>query len=277
VRRLRGVAALLLVVAWLATPGAAVARAETPEAQVERLAADALTAYRGADYNRAVELLTKAYEIRQVPALLYNLAKAYDKLGDLDHAADAYRRFADAADADPKLKAKAEARLAVLDDARRKKAAAAHAPEPAPVRPSGHVEAPPLMTPPPVSPGPQPPSAAEVHARLVAERQHERHRDRLVALGVGAGAVAFLGVAIGLSVSALTLEQEYGRTVDFTRKTNLKSDALTQAHVADGFYPAAGVAAAVAIYFAVRGFRHDVDLVPAPMPNGAALVAAGRF
>jgi tetratricopeptide (TPR) repeat protein len=276
VRRLRGVAALLLVVAWLATPGAAVARAETPEAQVERLAADALTAYRGADYNRAVELLTKAYEIRQVPALLYNLAKAYDKLGDLDHAADAYRRFADAADADPKLKAKAEARLLALDEARRKKAATAHAPEAAP---SGHVEAPPLVTPTPVTPVTQPPSAVEARARLVAERQRERHRDRLVALGVGVGAVAFLGVAIGLSVSALTLEQEYGRTVDFTRKTQLKSDALTQAHVADGFYPAAGVAAAVAAYFVYRGFRPDADLAlaPAVAPHGAALVAAGRF
>ena len=101
------------------------AHAESAEAQVERLASEAVNAYRGADYNRAVELLTRAYEIRQVPALLYNLAKAYDKLGDVDHACDAYRRYADSADADPKLKAKADARLVVLDEIRRKKAAAA--------------------------------------------------------------------------------------------------------------------------------------------------------
>ena len=85
-------------------------RAESAETQVERLAAEAVNAYRGADYNRAVELLTRAYEIRQVPALLYNLAKAYDKLGDVEHAYDAYRRYADSADADPKLEGKAEAR-----------------------------------------------------------------------------------------------------------------------------------------------------------------------
>ena len=46
--------------------------AESAEAEVERLAAEAVNAYKGADYKRAVELLQKAYEIRQVPALLYN-------------------------------------------------------------------------------------------------------------------------------------------------------------------------------------------------------------
>src|SRR5689334_6949162 len=86
------------------------------------MATEAITAYKGADYNRAVELLTRAYEIRQVPALLYNLAKAYDKLGDVDKAYDAYRRYASSADADPKLKEKAESRLATLEELRRKKA-----------------------------------------------------------------------------------------------------------------------------------------------------------
>ena len=44
-----------------------------------------------------------------MPALLYNMAKAYDKLGDIDHAYDAYRLYADSAAADPKLKARADA------------------------------------------------------------------------------------------------------------------------------------------------------------------------
>src|ERR1700761_4052034 len=101
-----------LGVVLAATP--APARPESAESEVERLAADALNAYKGADYHRAVELLTRAYEIRQVPALLYNLAKAEDKLGDVERAADAYRRYAQSAGADPKLKARADARLVVL-------------------------------------------------------------------------------------------------------------------------------------------------------------------
>src|SRR6476660_2677301 len=100
----------------VAASGPRVAFAESAEAQVERLATEAVNAYRGADYNRAVELLNRAYEIRQVPALLYNLAKAYDKLGDVDHAWDAYRRYSDSADADPRMKAKADSRLVVLDE-----------------------------------------------------------------------------------------------------------------------------------------------------------------
>ena len=104
------VAFVVVVVGALAL--SASARAETPEAQVERLAAEAVNAYKGADYKRAVELLQQAYEIRQVPALLYNLAKAYDKLGDIEHAYDSYRLLRRFGGADPKLKAKAEARLA---------------------------------------------------------------------------------------------------------------------------------------------------------------------
>src|SRR4051794_31468707 len=108
------------------------ARAETQEAQVERLANDALLAYKGADYKRAVELLQRAYEIRQVPALLYNLAKAYDKLGALDHAYDAYRQSVASAASAPKLKVRAGARLVALEEAKRKKAAGARAAEPPP-------------------------------------------------------------------------------------------------------------------------------------------------
>src|SRR5689334_11838211 len=134
-----------MVAVMLAATGGR-AHAESAEAQVERLAADAVNAYRGADYNRAVELLTRAYEIRQVPALLYNLAKAYDKLGDVDRAYDAYRRYSDSADAEPRLRNKADARLAVLEEIRRRKKAVERAaeragepkppPQPAPVKPA---------------------------------------------------------------------------------------------------------------------------------------------
>ncbi len=257
----------------LATP--ALARSESAEAEVERLAAEALNAYKGADYHRAVELLTRAYEIRQVPALLYNLAKAEDKLGDVDRAADAYRRYVQSTGADPKLKARAEARLLVLDEARRKQAeakaaAAAAATPPVVVTPAQITAAPPSIV-----------TDEQLRQEARVAEQRRRHRDRLFALGFGAATVAFGAVAVGLSVDALQLRDDYGATVDFARKQQLKSDALVRAGAADGFYAATAAAAVVTAVFLYRGYRHEraaaVAVAPSLAPSAFGLVASGRF
>jgi hypothetical protein len=254
----------------------AAARSESAEAEVERLAADALNAYKGADYHRAVELLTKAYEIRQVPALLYNLAKAEDKLGDVERASDAYRRYAVSGGADPKLKARAEARLAVLDEARRKQAARAEAEAAAAATPPPQVapQRPVVVEPPPVS-------AEQLAADERALRQRRRHRDRLFALGFGAATVAFAAVAVGLSVDALGLRNDYSASIDFEKKQQLESDALLRAGVADGFYAATVAAAVVTAVFLYRGFHHEraerLALAPSLSPSAWGLVASGRF
>ena len=258
------------------------AHAESAEGQVERLASEAVNAYKGADYNRAVELLQRAYEIRQVPALLYNMAKAYDKLGDVDHAYDAYRRYADSADADPKLKSKADARLVVLEEARRKKAASQRAVEPKPQPPLAAPAPQPARVEAPLQP--PPPTAEQIKDKLKVDRQRERRRDRYVALGLGAGAVAFAAVAIGLSVNALQLQNDWSSQyggVEATRR-DLKSSATTRAAIADGCYGATAVAAGVAAYFLYRGFRPEpsapsLALLPVPSPGGGALVALGHF
>jgi tetratricopeptide (TPR) repeat protein len=259
----------------------AAARADSPEAQVERLASEAVNAYRGADYNHAVELLQKAYEIRQVPALLYNMAKAYDKLGDTEHASDAYRRYVASLDADPKLKAKAEARLTQLEQVeRRKREAAERAAEaqrsPSRTEPHANIDTP---------PGPPPPSQAEViREKLRHERQSERKRARWVALGMGVTTVALGGTAIGLSVSALSLQNQwaslYGGDED-TRRA-LKSSAQLRAGLADGFYALTAVSAAITTYFLYRGFRPEPNapslaLGVGAAPAGAYIAAEGRF
>jgi len=281
VRGLRAWVVMALVATAATAPRA---RAETAEAQVERLASDAVNAYRGADYNRAIELLTRAYEIRQVPALLYNLAKAYDKLGDIEHASDAYRRYADSADADPKLRAKSEARLVVLEEARRKKAAAQRLVE-QPKQPP-----PPLVEHPPPKPAeieparPAPPTAEQIKQQLKEERQRERRRDRYVALGLGAGVVAFAATAVGLSVSALQLQSQWssqygGNEAD---RRALKDEAILHAGLADGFYAGAAVCVGVGAYFLYRGFRPEptapsLAMLPAVSPSSVGLAVAGRF
>jgi hypothetical protein len=274
----------VLVALMVAAATGSRAWAESAEAQVERLASEAVNAYRGADYNRAVELLTRAYEIRQVPALLYNLAKAYDKLGDVDHAWDTYRRYADSADADPRLKAKSETRLAVLEEARRKKAASQRAMETKqpPTQPQPTQPAP---QPAQVEPSkPAPPTAAELAQQEKEKRARERRRDRYIALGLGVGAVACAGVAIGLSVNALNLQSQWSSLYggDEAARRALKDTAIQRAAIADGFYAATAVAVGVGAYFVYRGFRPEraapsMAVVPALSPAGGALVVVGRF
>ena len=275
---MRGLAVALIVVLVGGSFASARAYAESQEAEVERLAAEAVNAYKGADYKRAVELLQKAYEIRQVPALLYNLAKAYDKLGDIDHAYDSYRLYADSAAADPKLKARAEARVALLAEAKRKKAAEARAAAPPPPAP---VETKP--PPPAEAAKPPPPSPEELRARAHDEYMRDRRRARLITIVAGGATVAFAAVALGLSVNALELEHQFNSTTLPDPKARLKSDAQLRAGVADGFWCATAVAAAATGYFAYRGFlRHEpaapsVALVPLLSPSGGGLAVAGSF
>ncbi len=272
--------------------GSRSARAESPEEEVERLANQALSAYRGADYNRAVELLKQAYAIRQVPALQYNLAKAYDKLGDLEHAYDAYRQYVDSAAAEPKLKARAEARLTVLEEARRKKAAgarAAEAPPPAtattPAARETAPTAPPRETAPPAPvepPKPPPPRPEELRAAAHEGFVRDRHRARVTTIALGAATVALAAVAVGLSADALALQGQFDRATLPATKSQLKSDAVVRAGVADAFWAATAVSAAVTGYFVYRSFRHEpssppLALAPLLAPTGGGLAAVGRF
>ncbi len=62
------------------------ARAETADDEVQRLSDQAIDSYKSGEYQQAVQLLARAYAIRPLTPLLYNLAKAYDKLGDAENA-----------------------------------------------------------------------------------------------------------------------------------------------------------------------------------------------
>jgi tetratricopeptide (TPR) repeat protein len=264
-------AAIVMMVLGAAAP----ARAETPEAQVERLATDAVTAYRGADYNRAVELLTKAYEIRQVPALLYNLAKAYDKLGDVEHAGDAYHRYVSSLDPDPKLKAKAEARLQVLDEQRRKTAAERAAE-------NARATAPPRANPEPAPrPATVPQAALTPPPQPVARPMDPRLRARWTALGFGIATVAFGATGAGLGGDALARQHQYAAQYGGDEDANraLKNSAIVRANVADAFFALTAASAAVTAYFLYRGYRKEraPSLSAAIFPAGAYIAAEGRF
>src|SRR5439155_11978797 len=99
--------ALVCGVVLLSLSAQARPRRETAEQEVERFAAEAVAAYRAGNYDQSVALLTRAYAIRPLAALLYNLAKAYDKQNDLQNACATWKKYVDASDADLKLRVKA--------------------------------------------------------------------------------------------------------------------------------------------------------------------------
>jgi tetratricopeptide (TPR) repeat protein len=251
---------------------------------VEKLAADAASAYRAGEFSRAAQLLERAYRIQPVAALLYNLAKAYEKLGDDDKAADLYARYASADDADPKLRTKAEARVAALhppprpDPKRTTVAMVAPAPpavEKKPPPEPTHAE--PSPPSPPVVAAPPPPDAG---AERRKEAERIRTRDRNIAIGVGAVGVAALVSAVALSGNVLALQSQFDASTDETQKRNLRADATTRAGAADGLYVGGAACVGVAAYFLWRGLRplpSNVAVAPVLTPSGGGIVAQGRF
>jgi tetratricopeptide (TPR) repeat protein len=265
----------VLVLALVATP----VRAEKGNA-VEKMASDAAAAYRAGEYQRAATLLERAYKLQPLSALLYNLAKAYDKLGEEDKAAELYGRYAAADDADPRLRTKAEARVAALRPEKEREHA--HASEPSP---RSTVEAPlpaprpqPEAKPPAVAQTPPPPVDPTVERRHELERG--RARDRNVTLAVGAVGVAALATAVGLSVNVLGLQSRFQASGDETVKRDLRSQGQTQALAADLLYVSGAVCVGVAGYFLYRVLRplpKTVALAPWAAPAGGGVVAQGRF
>jgi tetratricopeptide (TPR) repeat protein len=261
---------------------------------VEKLADDAAAAYKAGDYQRAVELLERAYATQPLSALLYNLAKAHDKLGNGEKARSLYQKYAAADDADPKLRARAEQRIAALravDSPRPKEPAAVASTEPPPsprppppAEPKTPPRAPPpppqetvLITPSTFEPPPVDPLAAEKRARW---------RDRGLAITFGVIGIGAVGAAIGMSLSALDLQRQFDRSLDENLKRTLRDDAKTRALVADILYPVGAVAIAVGAVFLWRGLRPleakradkpTVQLAPALLPGGGGVAAGGTF
>lgn len=87
--------------------------------QVVELSGQAAQAYRKGEYAEAIRLFQQAYELQAVPNLLFNIAKVYEKLEDWDNAAENYREFIKAPDADSKAREIAMERVAALEEIQR--------------------------------------------------------------------------------------------------------------------------------------------------------------
>ena len=230
--------ALLLSFTPLFLPARAHAAPEDPIAQrVEKLAADAAVAYHGADYAKAVTLLEQAYRLRQMAVILYNTAKAYDKLGDQDKAVELYRRYSASSDADVSLRARADARISAYEDTHQR-----------PRNPPDH-RPPEVVKPPPVE------TPEQRTLRLWVER---RRFDRRLGIGLVSTGLVCAFTAIGLSATAYAQHSDFERsTGEAEARRNVRDRARAFAISSDVLYGVAAVTAGVGAYFVWRGYHPE--------------------
>ncbi|MEO1272826.1 MAG: tetratricopeptide repeat protein, partial [Myxococcota bacterium] len=93
--------------AW-AQPGAS---EDDRNKKVEQLSAEGAKLFKAGKYPEAIDRFEKAYAIIPVANLLYNIAFAYDRTGDIEKAVAYYERFILAKDADPEIRSRALNRI----------------------------------------------------------------------------------------------------------------------------------------------------------------------
>jgi tetratricopeptide (TPR) repeat protein len=69
------------------------AHAQSANRRFQRYMNDAVAAYQAGNADAAIEALQHAYEIRQVPLILFNIARAHEQAGRLASAIEYYDRF----------------------------------------------------------------------------------------------------------------------------------------------------------------------------------------
>jgi tetratricopeptide (TPR) repeat protein len=112
------------------TPPASEATPEARTATVARLNGEGVALYKAHDYRRAVEKFLQAYALEPDPNLLFNIARCYEQLDDVNAAAEKYKLYLSDPDAEPQGKRRAEEALKALQQRRGASATSAQAGRP---------------------------------------------------------------------------------------------------------------------------------------------------
>jgi tetratricopeptide (TPR) repeat protein len=107
-----GIASLMATLIGLGSLGACPAAAQQ---SARELFTQGQAAYETGDYETAARNWERAYELDPRPLLQYNLAQAYERLGRLDRAAEAYRIYVENTPGDEPRAQTARARIASLE------------------------------------------------------------------------------------------------------------------------------------------------------------------
>jgi tetratricopeptide (TPR) repeat protein len=149
------------------------------------------TAFNLGDFQKAVVEYKAAYQLRQDPVFLYNIAQAYRLANDLPNALFFYRSYLSNSPGAPNRK-EVEGRIEALDKEVRHQRETATAPPNSPAMPSGEQTAGrPPATEPPASVASTPPARSEAEATPVYKKWW---------LWTAVGGVVVVGVALGVGL-----------------------------------------------------------------------------
>lgn len=117
--RLPLVVAASMALGFAAAPAAAAnearpATAPANQASVAQLNEEGAAFYAARDYRRAIEKFIQAYAIDEDPNLLFNIARCYEELGEVDAAIEKYENFLKTPGADTRGRQRARESLATL-------------------------------------------------------------------------------------------------------------------------------------------------------------------
>jgi tetratricopeptide (TPR) repeat protein len=87
-------------------------------ASVEQLNEEGAALYGARDYRRAIEKFIQAYAIDSDPNLLFNIARCYEELGEVDAAIEKYEAFLKTPGADARGRQRARESLRMLKDSK---------------------------------------------------------------------------------------------------------------------------------------------------------------
>lgn len=253
--------ATALVAAVLLPPPAVLAasassRAAADAAEVQRLTREAHVLYKEGKFLDAAQTLLKAYELKPVPELLFNVARSYDEGGNSEEALRWYQRYLDTEGAKPDLLARAarslerlradvekkreEARQIELENERNKREAAE-------AEAARKREAPPAA---------------------VAKESPARGSSPWPWVAGGVGAAGLLaGVGFGLAASSAA--DQLGASDQLATKQALADSAGTRALLADVGYGVAVVGTGLAIWLFLADGEAPATTPSAPPASDA--------
>ena len=249
------------------------AAAPANQANVAQLNEEGAAFYAARDYRRAIEKFIQAYAIDTDPNLLFNIARCYEELGEVDAAIEKYETFLKTPGADTRGRQRARESLTALREARNESAASA---ENGTAEPKSSVAAESAPAPAPVGDTAETPSVLP-----------------WVTLG---GSIAFAAIGttfylLGSSDHGKVTDApgygEQGSVIGMTRQEadDLVSSGDTKKLIGGISFGLAGALAATYVVLLVQGDETPPESEPgpslgfslAPSPNGTAVTVQGSF
>jgi tetratricopeptide (TPR) repeat protein len=242
---------------------------------VAQLNEEGATLYAARDYRRAIEKFIQAYAIDTDPNLLFNIARCYEELGEVDAAIEKYEVFLKTPGADTRGRQRARESLASLREARDQ-------PKPAPDAAPSHAKS---------------STAVETSAEASSANPHDTAETRSVLPWVTLGGSILFAAAgttfylLGASDhSEVTDARGYNDDSGVLQMTRREADDLvssgdTKKLIGGISFGLAGALAATYVVLLVTGEEHSSEPEPgpslgfslAPSPGGSSVMVQGSF